>query len=171
MEEQIINKVAQSGIITLDLEEFAHQGELKVLDLKSFLFMGEILREKDFRQKLEETDWSQYRHAAVAIQWPQDTIIQKWAFMLLASKLAPFTRQIHCCQLEELPTFSLLQNIRDSINPADYQDKRVVVKGCGEVEIPDKAYLLISQMLLPVVKSLMFGEACSTVPVYKKEKK
>ncbi|HCR55219.1 MAG TPA: hypothetical protein DIW27_12435 [Cytophagales bacterium] len=170
MEEQIINKVAQSGIITLDLEEFAHQGEFKVVDLKDFMFMGEILREKDFRQKLEETDWSQYRNAAVAIQWPHDTIIQKWAFMLLASKLTPFTLQIHCCQLEELPTLSLLQNIRDNINPADYKDKRVVVKGCGEMEIPDKAYLLISQMLLPSVKSLMFGEACSTVPVFKKSK-
>jgi hypothetical protein len=170
MEEQIINKVAQSGIITIDLEEFAHQGEFKVLDLKDFMFMGEILREKDFRQKLEETDWSIYQDASVAIQWPQDSIIQKWAFMLLASKLTPYTRQIHCCSLKELPILSLLQNIRDKINPADFKDKRVVLKGCGEMEIPEKAYLLISQMLLPYVKSLMFGEACSTVPVFKKLK-
>lgn len=164
----IVNKVAESGLVTLDLERFYPSNTTAGIDLKDFLFMEMILKEKDFREKVEQHDWAIYQDKAVAVFCSTDAIIPMWAYMLVAAKLAPFARVVYEGSTEALFKKLFLENI-DQIDPANFEGKRVVVKGCGEKQIPPYAYLGISNKLLPVVKSLMYGEPCSTVPVFKKK--
>ena len=166
--EPIVNKVAESGIITLDLAEFVLKDEATaVFDLKPFLFREMILREKDYRTALQTVDWTPYEGKHIALHCSVDAIIPVWAFMLAASYLQPHAVSVNFGSSEELKKQVLLQRIAD-IDVNEYNDKRVVIKGCGETPIPDMAYVAITSKLRPVVKSLMYGEPCSTVPVYKK---
>jgi hypothetical protein len=167
--EGLVNKVAESGIITLDLEKFYPPQEVAELDLKDFLFMEMLLKEKDFREKLEATDWSQFSGKIVAVHCSTDAIIPMWAFMLVSSKLKGIASEAYFGNKSTAIEKAIEKNIL-SIHEEEYKDKRVVVKGCGDIEIPPSAYLMVSQKLIPVVKSLMYGEPCSTVPVYKQKK-
>ena len=168
LDDPIINKVASSGLVTLDLEDYYHQGERVIYDLKDNLFMGMILKEKDFREFLKNHDWSIYEGKNVAIICSEDAIIPTWAYMLLALKLSPFANAVVYGNLEQLEDKLYFDAIA-KINPLDYADARVVVKGCSKVPVPTSAYVEITQKLMPYVKSLMFGEPCSTVPLYKKK--
>ena len=162
-----INKVAESGLVTIDLEEFYPKTDTAVFDMKDHLFMGLILKEKDYREKLKTLDLSPYQDKNIALTCTADAVIPMWAYMLAASYLQPVAREIIFGSPEFLHQTLFLQNIA-AINPADYTDKRVVVKGCGELPISETAYVAITTLLRPVVKSIMYGEPCSTVPIYKK---
>ncbi|MEI6086066.1 MAG: DUF2480 family protein [Bacteroidota bacterium] len=166
-EEIFVNKVAESGLITLDLEAFYPKGEIKTFDLKGFLFMELILKEKDFRAALQTTDWSVYQDSFVAITCSVDAIIPMWAYMLVASYLQPIAKDVVFGDEQKLINTIFIKNMA-SFDAASYEDKRVVVKGCGELSIPETAYVEITNRLRPFVKSIMFGEPCSTVPIYKK---
>lgn len=168
MQETIVNKVAESGIITLDLEDYYPKEEVVVFDLKDYLFMGLILKEKDFRAALQNINWEQYENKIIALTCTADAIIPMWAYMLVASYLEPYTKNIVFGNRETVIANIVSKNI-SNINAADFADKRVVVKGCGDIQIPEAAYVEITNKLRPVVKSLMYGEPCSTVPVYKKK--
>ncbi len=169
MAEIFINKVAESGIITLDLEEFYPKEETAVFDMKDYLFMGLILKEKDFREALKTLDVSVYRNKNVALTCTADAVIPVWAYMLAASYLQPLAKEIVFGNEEFLHKTIFLKNLA-TINPADYDDKRIVIKGCGELPITETAYVEITKLLRPFAKSIMYGEPCSTVPVYKKKK-
>lgn len=168
MSEPFINKVAESGLITLDLEKWYPRGEAAVFDMKDYLFMGMILKEKDFREALKQMDWSVYEGKNVAVTCSADAVIPVWAYMLVAAYLQPVAKEIVMGDEKELHKAIFLKNL-SSINLEEYTDKRVVIKGCGETPIADYVYMEITKILRPVVKSIMYGEPCSTVPVYKKK--
>jgi hypothetical protein len=169
MSELLINKVADSGIITIDINSLNVKNAIEVFDIKDYLFMGLILKEKDFREALKQLDLEKYRHKIVAVHCSADAIIPMWAYMLIASLLQPVALSVYFGTAEEAKKKHLLKLI-SAINLQEYTDKRVVVKGCGEDPIPEEAYLMITTILRPVVKSIMYGEPCSTVPVYKQPK-
>jgi hypothetical protein len=168
MSNPIVNKVAESGIITIDLETWYPRGETAVFDLKDFLFMGMILKEKDFREALKNMDWTKYEGKNVAIICSADAIIPVWAYMLVASYLQPVAKEMAMGDEKELQKQIFLRNL-SVIKPEEFNDKRIVIKGCGETPIPDYVYMEITRILRPVAKSIMYGEPCSTVPVYKKK--
>lgn len=167
MDAEFVNKVSESGIITLDLEAFYPKDEVAVFDMKDHLFMGLILKEKDFREAMKNLDLTPYKNKNVALICSADAIIPMWAYMLVASYLQPVAREIIFGD-EDFLHKTLFQKNIDKINPEDYRDQRVVIKGCGELPISETAYVAITNKLRPVVKSIMYGEPCSTVPVYKK---
>lgn len=164
--DTIINRVAESGIITIDLKDFYPEAETVVLDMKDYLFKGLILKEKEFREALKQTNWQQYAEKYVALTNTADAIIPMWAYMLIVSYLQPVARDIVFGSEKEVLQVMMLNNIA-AIDAGEYAGKRVVIKGCGDVVLPESAYIAITQKLQPVVKSLMYGEPCSTVPVYK----
>ena len=166
MSDAIVNKVAQSGLITLNLEDYLPQGEVVPFDLKDFLFMGLILKEKDFREALKNLDWSVYRDKHVAITCTADAIIPLWAYMLATTYLQPLAKSIFVGTAAEAHQHLFLKNIA-ALDAAQYAGQRVVVKGCGEIPVGAFAYAELTKQLLPYVKSLMYGEPCSTVPVFK----
>jgi Protein of unknown function (DUF2480) len=167
MDEVFVNKVSESGIITLDLEEFYPKEETAVFDMKDHLFMGLILKEKDFRETMKGLDLAPYKGKNIALTCTADAIIPVWAYMLVAGYLEPVANEIVFGDSEFLHRSLFLKNIA-KVNVEDYQDKRVVIKGCGELPISETAYVAITNLLRPVVKSIMYGEPCSTVPIYKK---
>lgn len=167
--EEITNKVAQSGLITIDLGEFYPAGNRVLIDIKDQLFQELILREKDFREFIKTHDWSQYKDSYVALTCSADAIIPDWTWMLLASALEPFAKKIVFGNLETLETV-LYDEIISSLDIQPYQDARIVIKGCGDKPVPKTAYIDLTRKLQPLVKSIMYGEPCSTVPVYKKPK-
>jgi Protein of unknown function (DUF2480) len=167
MSAPIINKVADSGIITLDLEKYFPKGENVVFDLKDFLFMEMILKEKDFREALKKTEWSTYKDKNVALTCSADAIIPVWAWMLVVSYLQPEAREIVMGDEKELHKNIFLKNI-SAIDVNEFEGKKVVIKGCGETPIADYVYMEITKRLRPVAQSIMYGEPCSTVPVFKK---
>ncbi len=169
MSEVFTNKVAESGILTIDLESFFPKEEIVVFDIKDYLFMGLILKEKDFRAALKELSLEKYEQKIVAVTCSADAIIPMWAYMLIASLLQPVCIRVMLGTADEVQNKLLLQNIQQ-IDLTAYIDNRVVVKGCGEKPIPEEAYLEMTNKLRPIAKSIMFGEPCSTVPVYKKPK-
>ena len=166
MEEEIINKVSQSALLTLDLEKYFPEEKIVMFDLKSFLFMELILKEKDFRAALQATDWNQYRDQIVGVYCSADAIVPVWAYMLVTSYLQPVAKDVIQGDEQMVLRQILLKRI-SAIDPTEFRDKRVVVKGCGEKPIGEYAYLEITRLLRPVVKSIMYGEPCSTVPVFK----
>ena len=168
MSEPIINKVAESGLITLNLEEYYPKDEILLFDLKPFLFMEMILKEKDFRQALQQHEWSHYTDKIVAVTCTADAVIPVWAYMLVATYLQPIAKEVVMGDLETTRKQIFLKNI-DAINGTDFTDQRVVVKGCGDLPIGEYAYMEITKKLRPVAKSIMYGEPCSTVPVFKKK--
>jgi hypothetical protein len=165
----IVNKVTQSGIITIDLEDFYPQGERVLFDIKDLLFQGLILREKDFREFVKNEDWSKFQDKYVALICSADAIVPTWAYMLLATQLQPFAKKVVFGDLELLETV-LYNQVLGKLNIDDYKDARIVVKGCGNLPVPKAAYVEITNILRPVAKSIMYGEACSTVPLYKQPK-
>jgi len=168
MPESLANKVAESGIITLDPANFIPNGETAIFDLKDHLFMGLILKEKDFRETLKKMDWEQYRDKNVAVTCTADAIIPVWAYMLIAANLQPVAKEIVMGDEKELRRAIVLKNI-SQINLDELADQRVVIKGCGDIEVGDYVYLELTKLLRPVAKSIMYGEPCSTVPVFKKK--
>lgn len=167
MEETIINKVAESGIITINLEAFFPKEEIAIFDVKPLLFRELILKEKEFRDALKNADWLQYKNKVVGITNTADAIIPMWAYMLVTSYLQPYAKEVIFGDEKFLIQSLMLKNIAQ-INTEAYIDKRIVIKGCGDIILPEAAYVAITNKLKPVVKSLMYGEPCSTVPVYKK---
>ncbi len=167
MSEPIVNKVAGSGLITLDPEKYYPRGETAIFDLKDHLFMGMILKEKDFREALKNMDWGPFAGKNVALTCSVDAIIPVWAWMLAASYLQPVAKELVMGDEKELLRTLYLKNI-EAIDPKEFEDKRVVIKGCGETPIADYVYMEITRKIRPVAKSIMYGEPCSTVPVYKK---
>lgn len=168
MEEILENKVAKSGIVTIDPEQYYPEGKRILLDIKDQLFHGLILREKDFREFIAGHDWSQYQDAHVAITCSADAIVPTWAYMLLSNRLQPFAKTIVFGSLQTLE-MELFRQALSTIDPEGFRDARVVIKGCGDKSLGPEAYVELTRKLTPVVKSLMFGEPCSTVPVYKRK--
>ncbi len=167
MSEAITNKVSESGLITLDLEQYYPRDKVVLFDLKDYLFMGLILKEKDFREALKNLDWEVYRNKYVGVTCSADAIIPPWAYMLAASYLQPVANDVMMGDEKEVHKTIFTKNIQ-SINVDEFVGQRVVVKGCGETPIGEFAYMEITKRLRPVVKTIMYGEPCSTVPIFKK---
>lgn len=165
---EIKNKVTDSGLITIDLADFYVKGERALFDIKPLLFEELLLREKDFREFVKNNDWSVYKNKFVAITCSSDAIIPVWAYMLLASALQPFAAKIVFGTMDDLET-KLFDEQLSKFDTAQFIDQRVVIKGCGDVAVPVSAYMQLTGMLNPIVKSIMYGEPCSTVPVYKRK--
>ncbi len=168
MNKEIVNKVAQSGLITLDPEELILPGDRILFDLKSWLFEELLLKEKDFRDKVQKHDWTQYKDKFVAITCSSEAIIPMWAFMLIAASLKPYASVVVYGDLQRLEE-ELLQRKISSLDPEQFRDQRVVIKGCSTEKLNAASYILLTSFLTPLVKSIMFGEPCSTVPVFKKK--
>lgn len=166
---EIVNRVASSSIKTFDLEALYAPGERVVLDIRDQLYEGLILREKPFREFIKSHDWSQYRDKFVAITCSADAIIPTWAYMLLTSALEPFARLIVFGVLDDLET-KIFSDVLDRVDWQQYSDAKVVIKGCSKVAVPTAAYVEATRRLRPFAASIMFGEPCSTVPVYKKSR-
>ena len=168
MEETFVNKVAESGIVSLDLETFYPKEDIALFDMKDYLFMGLILKEKDFRESLKLLDTTVYADKIVAVTCSADAVIPMWAYMLVASYLQPVASEIAFGNQDEIKNMLLLKNI-DQLPVDNFIDKRVVIKGCGEIPVGEAAYLKATKLLRPIAKSIMYGEPCSTVPIYKKK--
>ena len=164
----IINKVASSDLITFDLEEYYPTDAIAVFDLKNFLFKELVLKEKDFREALKNLDWKKFENKAVAITCSSDAIVPMWSFMLVAVYLTGVASYFRFGTEEELVSDLFFQSLK-KINAEDYRDKKVLVKGCSDKEVPASVYVEVSRIFLPVVKSLMYGEACSNVPLMKRK--
>ncbi|MGV3527787.1 MAG: DUF2480 family protein [Flavisolibacter sp.] len=167
MAETIVNKVSSSGLVTINLEDLLPAPPV-VFDLKDHLFMGLILKEKEFRQALKETDWSVYKEKEVAITCTADAIIPVWAYMLVTTYLQPVAKYVSVGTAEDVQRQLFLKNI-NALNADEFKDQRVVIKGCGDKEVGNFAYAEITRLLVPHVRSIMYGEPCSTVPVYKRK--
>ncbi len=164
----ILNKVAESLLTTIDLEEYYPKGEMAVFDMKDFLFMELILKEKDFREALKNLNWEQYKEKNVALTCSADAIIPMWAYMLVATNLQPVAREVVFGNEKTLLNTLFIKNL-SQLQAENYIDKRVVIKGCGDLPIPETAYVEVTKKLRPYVKSIMYGEPCSTVPIFKKK--
>lgn len=168
MAEEIVNKIASSALVQIDLENYYPKDEVTVFDLKPLLFMELILKEKDFRESLQKHDWSAYQDKIVAVTCTADAIIPSWAYMLVASYLEPVAKEIFFGDEITAKREVFIKNIR-GINAEEFRDQRVVVKGCGDLSIGEQPYLEITKLLRPLAKSIMYGEPCSTVPIYKRK--
>jgi len=169
MEGEIVNKVAESVLITFDLEEYYDQSPRVQIDIKDQLFNELVLREKDFRAFVKEQDWSSYKNKNVAVYCSVDAIVPTWAYMLLSSALEPFAKNLVFGDVSHLENH-LFQQALAKINLEEFADQKVIIKGCGKFPVPEYAYVEITRLLNPIVSSLMYGEACSAVPIYKKPK-
>jgi len=168
IQENIINKVANSGLVTLNLEDYFHTGERVVYDIKDNLFHGLILKEQDFRAFIKDHDWSQYQDKNISIICSADAIVPTWAYMLLATKMKPYAHEVVFGGLETLEAV-LFTKALAQIDMNDFAGARVVVKGCADIAVPVAAYVEITALLSPVAKSIMYGEPCSTVPIFKRK--
>jgi hypothetical protein len=168
MGNEIVNRVSSSQLVTFDLEELYTSGERILFDIKSLLFEELILREKDFRDFIKKHDWSQYVNKYVAITCSADAVIPTWAYMLLAASLQPHALLVIFGSLQDLET-TLFKNALDKIEWEKYNNVKVVIKGCSKVEVPVSSYVEVTNRLRPVASSIMYGEPCSTVPVFKKK--
>jgi hypothetical protein len=168
MADEIINKVALSGLVTIDLEDYYQHGERVLIDLKDPLFQGLILREKDFRDFVKNENWEGYRGKYVAVTCTADAIIPTWAYMLVAVHLEPFAARVVFGDLEALEA-ALYNEKLSELDPEKFRDARIVIKGCANLPVPKAAYVQLTHLLRPVAKSIMYGEPCSTVPLYKRK--
>jgi hypothetical protein len=168
MSEPFINKVAESGLISLDLAQYIPDNDIVVFDIKPYLFMELILKEKDFRASLAAIDWTQFENKIVGIFCSTDAIIPMWANMLIVANVSPYAKSVYFGDENKTRELLLLEEIQ-KLDATSFADQRVVVKGCGDTPIGESAFIAITQKLRPVVKSIMYGEPCSTVPVYKKK--
>ncbi|MEK6616287.1 MAG: DUF2480 family protein [Bacteroidota bacterium] len=165
---EIINRVSESGLMEIHPEDFYPKGERVVIDVKENLFQGLILREKEFREFAQNENWSKYKNKFVAVICSADAIVPTWAYMILATSLHPFAKRMVVGDLKTLETLLFIESL-SKINPEDFRDKKVVIKGCGNLPVPESAYVELTRILTPVAKSIMYGEPCSTVPVMKKK--
>lgn len=166
--EEIINRVANSALEVFDLEDYYPKGIRTEVDLSQWLFEGFLLREKDFREALKNHDWSQYDNAFVAVYCSTDAILPAWASVLVTMHLAPFAKKVVSGRLEDLDT-ALYEEVLPKIDYSAYENKPVIIKGCSKKPVPMSAYVLAAQKLQPLAKSIMYGEACSAVPLYKRK--
>jgi len=169
MPDEIINRVANSKLVTIDLEDYYPNGKRVLFDIKDWLLEGLILREKDFRQQALEHNWKQYKNCFVALNCSTDAIVPAWAYMLLATYLEPYAIKTVIGDLTNLET-SIYQEIITELDITEFKDKPIIIKGCSNKPIPDNAYIQLTTKLKPVAKSIMYGEACSSVPLFKKPK-
>ena len=165
--EEIVNKIAKSGLVTFDLSELYDKAPRKSIDIKPWLWQEMVIKEKEFKTFLKKHDWTQYQGALVNVFCSIEAIIPNWAYMLISKELED-AKKVHLGTKKSLNEL-LFHEAIGNIDLQEFEDKRVLIKGCGEAEVPPSAYIMISQKLMPVVKSLMFGEACSNVPIYKKK--
>ena len=168
IQENFVNKVAASGLVTLNLEDYYPKGERVVYDIKENLFHGLMLREKDFREFIKGHDFTQYQDKNIAIICSADAIVPTWAYMLLTNRMKPFANEIVFGNLEVLEAV-LFTKALTKVDVSAFANERVVIKGCGDIAVPVAAYVELTNLLTPVVKSIMYGEPCSTVPVYKRK--
>jgi len=169
MADQIVNRVAKSKLKTIDLEDFYQKGPRASIDIKNWLFHELILKEKDFRESLKNHDWSQYQNHYIALTCSSDAIIPSWAYMLIATYISPYALKTIVGNLQQLE-IAIFQETLHNFNLEEYKDLPVIIKGCSNKPIPETAYIQLIEKIQPVVKSIMFGEACSTVSLYKKKK-
>jgi hypothetical protein len=165
---EIINRVSQSNLVTFDLEDLYPPGQRILFDIKDWLFEGLILREKEFRTHVEQHTWSQYQDTYVALICTTDAIIPGWAFMLVSSRLSPHAKRVVVGDLEQLES-SIYQSILDKLDVSSFQNKPVIIKGCSHKPVPQNAYLMAMAKIQTVAKSVMYGEACSSVPLFKRK--
>ncbi len=168
IQENIINKVAQSGLLSFDLATLYPEGERMVYDIKDNLFHGLMLREKDFREFIKDHNWEAYAGKHIAITCSADAIVPTWAYMLLANRLAPYARTVVFGDLKLLESI-LFDRALQQLDLENYRDQRIVIKGCGDVAIPESAFIDLTVKLTGIAKSIMYGEPCSTVPIYKRK--
>ena len=168
MSDKIVNRVASSELKTIDLEDYYPKGERTILDIKNWLFHEIILKETDFREHLKNHDWSQYQNKYVALTCSADAIIPSWAFMLITTYISPFSKKIVVGDLTNLET-AIFQDIINTLPIDEFSKKPIIIKGCAHKPIPMTAYTQLIEKLQPIAKSIMFGEACSTVPLFKKK--
>jgi hypothetical protein len=177
MEREIINRVQQSELVEINLEDFYPKGERELLDIKKYLIsfsLGEgqgeafILKEKDFRNFVKNENWSKYQDKFVAIICSANAIIPTWAYMLVATALQPFAKRFVLGDMSTLESVLFIEAL-SKINPEKFRNKKLVIKGCGTLPVPESAYMGLVRILAPVAKSIMFGEPCSTVPIYKRK--
>lgn len=166
--EGIVNKVANSGLINLNLEDYYQKGERVIFDVAPFLWQGLVVKEKVFRESVNTFDWTQFNNKFVAVSCSTDAIIPSWAFMLIAIELSGITKKTVLGSLDDLEREIYIESL-SLLDYSIYQDKRVIVKGCSDLPVPEMAYTYLVQKLIPYTKSIMFGEACSTVPLFKKK--
>ncbi len=167
--EEIINKVANSSLEVFDLEDYYPNGVRLQIDISQWLFEGFLLKEKDFREALKNHDWSQYQNHLIAIHCSTDAILPAWASILVATYVSPFAKKVVLGTINDLETV-LYQEILSKIDYTQYQDKPIILKGCSKKPVPESAYIIAIQELQKVAKSIMYGEACSAVPLFKKAK-
>ena len=167
--KEIVNKVAQSSLVTIDLDEYLSKVEVVFFDLKPFLFQELILREKDFRMAIKELDWSVYEGKNFIVGCSSDAIIPTWAYMLVGSKLSGFAQDYCVGEEQDIERMKIDKSIYQ-LSQEDYDDAKVIIKGCGNLKFRDYAYTEVTKVLVEKVSSLMYGEPCSTIPVYKKQR-
>ena len=168
--DEIINRVSKSPLITIDLEDWYVEGIRTVFDISNWLYEGLLLREKEFRSHVGNHDWSTYKNHYVALTCATDAIIPGWAYMLITTAVSPFAKKVIVGDLEKLETL-LYESQIETLSVKEYQDRPIIIKGCSNKPVPENAYITLLQKLQPVAKSIMYGEACSSVPLYKKAKK
>ena len=168
MEKEIVNKVSSSQLVSFDLEELYTPGERSLFDIKGLLFQELVLREKDFREFIKSHDWPKYSNKYVAITCSADAVVPTWAYMLLTAALQPYAAQVIFGSLQDLEII-LFKNALDKIDWKKFTNAKVVIKGCSKVEVPVSSYVEVTNRLRPIASSIMFGEPCSTVPVFKKK--
>lgn len=169
MEDEIINKVAQSSLVVFDLEDYYPREKRMVLDISQWLHEGFILKEKEFRAALRAFDWDEYQNKLVAITCTTDAILPSWAFMLVSSYLQPIAKMVVQGSLHDLDVL-YYQIIIDNLDFTCYQDQPVIIKGCAKKAIPEEGYVMATQKMMNYARSIMFGEACSAVPIFKRRK-
>ncbi len=167
MADEIVNRIANSKLITIDLEDFYPAGERILFDISDWLYEGMILREKDFRNSVQNHNWAQYKDKYIALTCINDAIIPSWAYLLITTYASPFTKNVVVGNLELLET-AIFQDVINNLDLNEYKDKPIIIKGCTNKPIPETASVQLVQVLLPIAKTIMFGEACSTVPLFKR---
>ena len=168
MSDEIVNRVANSGLVNFDLESYYPKGQRQLIDLKDWLFEGLILKEKDFRQAVKDYDWVQHQDQYVAIDCSADAIVPVWSYMLISNAVSPYAKKVVKGNLENLESI-IFHELINTLDINTFKNQRVIVKGCSNLPIPESAYVAITNRLSQVVKSIMYGEACSSVPIYKKK--
>ena len=168
MSDEIVNRVANSGLVNFDFEAYYPKGQRQLIDLKDWLFEGLILKEKDFRQAVKDYDWAQHQDQYVAIDCSADAIVPVWSYMLISNAISPYAKKVVKGNLENLESL-IFHELINTLDIIPFKNQRVIVKGCSNLPIPESAYVAITNKLSPVVKSIMYGEACSSVPIYKKK--
>ena len=166
-DKPLVNRVAASGLITINLEEFFPEGELVLFDLKDYLYMELVLKEKEYRAALKDHDWAHYKDKNLAVYCSSDAIIPVWAFMLVAAYAEPFAKEIFYGDADSFYRSSFYRAL-DNLDASQYEQKRIVIKGCSEKPVPAAAYVELTRKLRPYAQSIMYGEPCSTVPIFKR---